>query len=84
MYCDNEPTVFYAHSNKSSGAAKHININFYVVKEKIQDHTSLEHVGTKEMLKDPLIKSLPSNMFREHLAGMDLRECCQSKPAGEQ
>jgi hypothetical protein len=35
MYCDNEPTVFYAHNNKSSGAAKHISIKFYVVKEKI-------------------------------------------------
>ena len=22
MYCDNEPAVFYAHNNKSSGAAK--------------------------------------------------------------
>jgi hypothetical protein len=35
MYCDNEPTVFYAQNNKSSGAAKHIDIKFYVVKEKI-------------------------------------------------
>jgi hypothetical protein len=52
MYCDNEPAVFYAHNNKSSGAAKHIDIKFYVVKEKIQDHTvSLEHVRTKEMLR---------------------------------
>jgi hypothetical protein len=52
LYCDNEPAVFYAHNNKSSGAAKHIDITFYVVKERIQDHTiSLEHVRTKEMLK---------------------------------
>ena len=39
MYCDNELAVFYAHNNKSSGAAKHIDIKFYVVKEKIQDHS---------------------------------------------
>jgi hypothetical protein len=39
MYCDNEQGVFYAHNNKSSGAAKHIDIKFYVVKEKIQDQT---------------------------------------------
>ena len=27
--------VFYAHNNKSSGAAKHIHIKFYVVKEQV-------------------------------------------------
>jgi hypothetical protein len=75
IYCDNEPTIFYAHNDKSSGAAKHIDIKFYVVKEKIQDHTiSLEHVRRKEMLADPITKGFPPNVFREHLAGMGLRE----------
>ena len=32
LYCDNKPAVCYAHNNKSSGAAKHIDIKFYVVK----------------------------------------------------
>jgi hypothetical protein len=35
LYCDNEPAVLYAHNNKKTKAAKHINIRFYVVKEKI-------------------------------------------------
>ena len=49
MYCDNEPIVFYAHNNKSSGAAKHIDIKFYVVKKKIQNHSiTLEHISTKK------------------------------------
>ena len=75
MYCDNEPAVFYAHNNKSSGAAKHIDIKFYVVKEKIQDHSiTLEHISTKKMLADPLTKGLPSSVFSEHIAGMGLRE----------
>ena len=75
LYCDNEPAVCYAHNNKSSGAAKHIDIKFYVVKDKVQDHSiSLEHISTKKMLADPLTKGLPSNVFREHLAGMGLRE----------
>ena len=75
MYCDNEPTVFYAHNNKTSGAAKHNDIKFYVVKVKIQDHIiSLEYMSTKKMLADPLTKGLPPNVFREHLAGMGLRE----------
>ena len=34
LYCDNNPAVCYAHNNKSSGAAKHIDIKFYVVKTK--------------------------------------------------
>jgi hypothetical protein len=75
MYCDNEPAIFYAHNNKSSGAAKHIDIKFYVVKEQIQDHTiSLEYLSTNKMLADPLTKGLPPNVFREHLAGMGLQE----------
>ena len=75
MYCDNQPAVFYAHNNKSSNAAKTIEIKYYVVKDKIQDHTiSLEHIRTKNMLADPLTKGLPPNVFKEHLAGMGLRE----------
>ena len=75
LYCDNEPAVFYAHNNKSSGAAKHIDIKFYVVKEQVQDQTiCLEHIRTNKMLADPLTKGLPPNVFREHLAGMGLRE----------
>ena len=75
LYCDNEAAVTYAHNNRSSNAAKHIDITFYVVKDKVQDHAiSLEHVSTKKMLVDPLTKGLPPNVFREHLAGMGLRK----------
>ena len=75
MYCDNEPAVFYCHNNKSSGAAKHIDIKFYVVKEKIQDQIiKIEHLRTEEMLADPLTKGLPPSVFREHVAGMGLKE----------
>ena len=75
IYCDNQPAVFYAHNNKSSNAAKTIEIRYYVVKDKIQDQTiSLEHIRTKDMLADPLTKGLPPNVFKEHLAGMGLRE----------
>jgi hypothetical protein len=75
LYCDNEPAMLYAHNNKKIKAVKHINIRFYVVKEKIQDQTiSLKHISTKKMIADPLTKGLPPNVFREHLAGMSLRE----------
>jgi hypothetical protein len=47
LYCDIEPAVTYAHNNKSSGATKHIDIKYYVVKDKVRDHViSLEHIST--------------------------------------
>ena len=36
LYCDNNSAVCYAH-NKSSGAAKHIDIKYYVVKDRVRD-----------------------------------------------
>ena len=75
LYCDNEPTVFHASNNKSSGAAKHIDIKFYIVKKKIQDHTiSLEHISTKKMLADPPTKGLLPSVFSKHIADMGLME----------
>ena len=75
LYCDNNPAVQYAHNNKSSGAAKHIDIKYYVVKNKVRDHIiSLEHISTEKMLTDSLTKGLPPNVFREHLASMGLRK----------
>jgi hypothetical protein len=75
LYYDNEPAVIYAHNNKKTNAVKHINIRFYVVKKKIQNQTiSLEHISTKKMITVPLTKGLPISVFREHLAGMGLRE----------
>ena len=50
-----------------SGAAKHIDIKYYVVKDKVRDQViSLEHISTEKMLVDPLTKGLPPNVFREH------------------
>jgi hypothetical protein len=75
LYCDNEPAVLYTHNNKKTKAVKHINIMFYVVKEKIQDQTiNLKHISTKKMITDLLMNDLPRSVFREHLAGMGLRE----------
>ena len=75
LYCDNNPAVYYAHNNKSSDAANHIDIKYYIVKDKVEDHIiSLEHIRTKKMLADPLTKGLPPSVFREHIADKGLRE----------
>jgi hypothetical protein len=67
--------MYYAQNNKSSNASKPIEVKFYVAKDRIRDKTiSLEHTETKNMVADPLTKGLPPNVFKEHLAGMGLRE----------
>jgi hypothetical protein len=59
LYCDDEPAVMYAHKNKTSGAAKHIDIKYYVVKDKVRDQIiNFEHISTVKMLADPLTKGL--------------------------
>jgi hypothetical protein len=64
LYCNNKPAVLYAHNNKKIKAIKHINIKFYVVKEKIQDQTiSLKHISTKKMIVDPLTKGLDKSLL---------------------
>jgi hypothetical protein len=74
IYCDNEPAVQCSYNNKKSDVVKHINIKYYVVKEKIQEHTiSLKHINTKRMFADPFTNGLPPNMVKEHVAGMGLR-----------
>jgi hypothetical protein len=61
LYCDNESAVCYAHNNKSSGVAKHIDIKFYVVKDKVQNHSiSLEHISKKKCLRVRLQKAYRS------------------------
>ena len=45
------------------------------MKDKVRDQViSLEDISTVKMLADPLTKGLLPNVFREHVAGMGLRE----------
>jgi hypothetical protein len=75
LYCDNNPAVQYAHNNRSSGAVKHIDIKYYVVKDKVWDQIiNLEHISTEKMLTDPLTKGLSPNVFRKYVVAMSLRE----------
>jgi hypothetical protein len=75
LYCDNKAAVFFSHNNKSSGVAKHIDLRYLVMRERVQYRTiNLDHIGTKVMLEDPLMKGLPPNIFEGHVAGMGLLE----------
>jgi hypothetical protein len=75
IYCDNKSTIFFSSNNKSSDSPKHIDIKYFIVKDRVQDQTvEIEHISTKQMLVDPLTKGLSSNIFRDHVAGMGLLE----------
>ena len=75
LFCDNQAAVFFSSNNKSSGAAKHIDIKYHVVKDRVQDQTiKIQHISTNLMIVDPLTKGLPPNLFREHTASMGLME----------
>jgi hypothetical protein len=64
IYYDNKVVVFFSHNNNLSGAFKHIDLRYLIVRERVHDRTiNLEHIGTKEMLMDPLMKGLPSHIF---------------------
>jgi hypothetical protein len=76
LYCDNQPAVIFSSNNKSSDDAKHIDIKFLVVKDRVQDQTiNVKYISTKLMLADPLTKGLPPSVYKEHVAGMGLVEC---------
>ena len=69
LYCDNNPTVCYAHNNKSSGAAKHIDIKYYVVKDKVWDYIiSLEHIRTEKDARGSAYKRLTTQRVQRTLS----------------
>jgi hypothetical protein len=75
LYCDNKLIVFFSSNNKSSDAVKHIDIKYFIVKDRVQDQTvEIEHISTKQMLADPLTKGLPPNIFSDHVTCMGLLE----------
>jgi hypothetical protein len=75
IYCDNKLAVFFLSNNKLSDATKHIDIKYFVMKDRVQDQTvEIEHISIKRMIADPLTKGLPPNIFCDHVAGMGLLE----------
>jgi hypothetical protein len=75
LYCDNKSMISFSSNNKSSDATKHIDIKYFVVKDRVQDQTiEIEHINTNQMLTDPLTKGLPPNIFCDHVADMGLLE----------
>ena len=73
MHCDNQAAVFFCAHEKLSGASKHIDLKYRIVKERNRDNTlKIEHISTKANIADPLTKGLPPILFEKHVLGMGL------------
>ena len=73
MHCDNQSAIFFCANDKLSGASKHIDLKYRVVKDRNRDCTiKIEHISTTSNIADPLTKSLSPSLFQKHVLGMDL------------
>jgi len=61
----------YCNSDKSSAKLKHIDIKFFVIKDKVWNHiVSVDSINTIFNITNPLIKSLSPKVFLGHIAYM--------------
>jgi hypothetical protein len=73
MHCDNQSAVFFCANDKLSGASKHIDLKYRVVKDRNRDRTiKIEHISTTTNIADPLTKGLSPSLFQKHVLGMAL------------
>ena len=73
MFCDNEAAVMLSNSEISSSSSKYIDVKFHKVKERVQEgKISIEHIGTHDMLADPLTKALVPKAFHGHVVNMGI------------
>ncbi|XP_058099752.1 secreted RxLR effector protein 161-like [Magnolia sinica] len=71
IYCDSSVVVNFSNNSKYSSRSKHIDIKYLVVKERVQNRqVSLELIGTRQMIADPLTKGLPIMLFKEYVTSM--------------
>ena len=58
--------------------SKHIDIKFLVIKERVQNRLmSIEYISTELVIADPLTKSLPPKVFKEHVAHTGVVSSCE-------
>ena len=70
---DNKAVELYSKNNRSSSKSKHIDIQFLVVKERVQSlQVSIEHISTNSMIVDSLTKGLPPKVYHEHVTHMSV------------
>ena len=73
IYCDNSATVFFSKNDKYSKGAKHMELEYFVVKEEVQKcRVSIEHISTNLMINDLLRKGLRPKLYAGHVKNMGI------------
>jgi hypothetical protein len=73
LYYDNSSAVLYSNNNVSSSKSNHIDIEFLVVKERVQSKLiSIEYISTTSILAYSLTKGLIPKQFYEHVTHMSI------------
>jgi len=71
IYCDNFAVVFVSKNDKYFKGAKHMDLKYLSVKDEVQkQRVSIEHIGTNQMIADPLTKGLSPKTFYGHVRDM--------------
>jgi hypothetical protein len=71
--CANLAVVFFSKNDNYSKGAKHMDSKFLSLKEEVQKRKmSIEHIGTKLMVVDPLTKGLPPKTFSGYVIRMGI------------
>jgi len=73
IYYDNFVVVFFSKNDKYSKGAKHLELKYFVIKEKVQKYrVSIKHISTDLMIADHLTKGLQPKTFIGHVENMGI------------
>ena len=71
IYCDNAAAVFFSKNDRYTKGAKHMDLKYLYVKEEVQNQrVQIVHIGTHDMIADPLTKGLAPKTFIDHISKM--------------
>ena len=71
IYFDNVAAVFFSKNDRYSKGAKHMDLKYLSVKEEVQNQrVQIVHIGTHDMIADPLTKGLAPKTFIGHISKM--------------
>ncbi|KAK9018577.1 hypothetical protein V6N11_001548 [Hibiscus sabdariffa] len=72
IYCDNSTSVFFSKNDRYYKGAKHMDLKYLSVKEEVQNQrVQIVHIGTNDMIMDPLTKGLAPKTFIGHVSEME-------------
>ena len=65
--------MFLAKNNKSVSSSRHIDIKYLKFREHVKlSKVVIDHISTRLIIADPLMKGLPPKTYKEHVEHMRL------------